>query len=231
VCPAHILCRCRWNPSSDFDILRVLLSCHPLHLRSEICSISPEGYFLVVRVAFARGDSEVDMSTVTTTVASLISTTVTVTASAASASSTAAKAAPQGGILDGILPNVYSASNPIQLFIIQVWCHPPFPSVAEDACHPKNRACMPVPGSGPLAFADGVFSRTPEWEQSLTGNCPIGRYHHHPLPSVTLPAVPDWPAPCHCRSHWRYPSRTIRPCAGAGLLQCHLPDRVPAGVE
>ncbi|KAH8666395.1 Sodium/hydrogen exchanger family-domain-containing protein [Xylariales sp. PMI_506] len=55
----------------------------------------------------------------TTTVTSLLTTTVTATASAVSASSTL-RATPQGGILDHVLPNVYNASNPVILFIIQL---------------------------------------------------------------------------------------------------------------
>ncbi|KAI0506050.1 K+/H+ antiporter 1 [Xylaria bambusicola] len=51
------------------------------------------------------------MATITTTVLS----TVTVT----SAKPTATSAPPQGGILEGVLPNVFSTSNPITLFIIQ----------------------------------------------------------------------------------------------------------------
>ncbi|KAI0968168.1 K+/H+ antiporter 1 [Xylaria arbuscula] len=51
------------------------------------------------------------MATITTTVVS------TVTAATAKATSTAVPA--QGGILEGVLPNVFSTSNPINLFIIQ----------------------------------------------------------------------------------------------------------------
>ncbi|KAI1453435.1 K+/H+ antiporter 1 [Annulohypoxylon moriforme] len=51
-------------------------------------------------------------ATVTTTLLS------TVTTSSAPAATTSGPA-PQGGILDGILPNTFSTSNPIQLFIIQ----------------------------------------------------------------------------------------------------------------
>ncbi|KAI1309275.1 K+/H+ antiporter 1 [Xylaria venustula] len=51
------------------------------------------------------------MATITTTVVS------TVTAATAKATSTSVPA--QGGILEGVLPNVFSTSNPINLFIIQ----------------------------------------------------------------------------------------------------------------
>ncbi|KAI0540264.1 K+ homeostasis protein Kha1 [Xylaria digitata] len=53
------------------------------------------------------------MATITTTVLSTITATVT------AAKATATSAPPQGGILEGILPNVWSTSNPINLFIIQ----------------------------------------------------------------------------------------------------------------
>lgn len=66
------------------------------------------------------------MATLTTTltesiatVTSTIATTVKAASSAASATSTN-RAAPQGGILEGGNPTVYSPSNPIVLFIIQV---------------------------------------------------------------------------------------------------------------
>lgn len=53
------------------------------------------------------------------TLTSSIATAVTAASSSASATSTH-RAAPQGGILEGGNPTVYSASNPIVLFIIQV---------------------------------------------------------------------------------------------------------------
>ncbi|KAI0010370.1 K+/H+ antiporter 1 [Xylariaceae sp. FL0662B] len=43
----------------------------------------------------------------------------TVTVVSSSAAATATGAAPQGGILEGVMPNAFSTSNPIQLFIIQ----------------------------------------------------------------------------------------------------------------
>ncbi|KAI0129587.1 putative K(+)/H(+) antiporter protein [Xylariales sp. AK1849] len=57
------------------------------------------------------------MATVTATVTSVITSTISAV-STASASSTN-KATPQGGILEGALPNAVSSSNPITLFIIQ----------------------------------------------------------------------------------------------------------------
>ncbi|KAJ3577535.1 hypothetical protein NPX13_g3033 [Xylaria arbuscula] len=53
--------------------------------------------------------------------ASITTTTVlsTVTATVTSAKPTATTAPPQGGILEGVLPNVFNTSNPITLFIIQ----------------------------------------------------------------------------------------------------------------
>ncbi|KAI0155168.1 K+/H+ antiporter 1 [Xylariaceae sp. FL1272] len=57
------------------------------------------------------------MATVTATVTAAVLSTVTQTVTSASA--TATGAAPQGGILEGVLPNAYSKSNPINLFIIQ----------------------------------------------------------------------------------------------------------------
>ncbi|OTB02181.1 hypothetical protein M426DRAFT_322889 [Hypoxylon sp. CI-4A] len=56
------------------------------------------------------------MATISTATATLLST-VTVTTSAPSATTTGP--APQGGILEGVLPNTFISSNPIQLFIIQ----------------------------------------------------------------------------------------------------------------
>ncbi|KAI1498776.1 K+ homeostasis protein Kha1 [Biscogniauxia marginata] len=58
------------------------------------------------------------MATITTTATETLLSTLTVTASSAAATTTGP--APQGGILEGMLPNVYLSSNPIQLFIIQV---------------------------------------------------------------------------------------------------------------
>ncbi|ETS78196.1 hypothetical protein PFICI_10258 [Pestalotiopsis fici W106-1] len=58
------------------------------------------------------------MATATVTVSSILTTTITAVSSSASATSTNA-ATPQGGILEHVLPNTYSASNPITLFIIQ----------------------------------------------------------------------------------------------------------------
>lgn len=59
----------------------------------------------------------------TATVTAVLTTTV----KAASPASTD-RATPQGGILEGIRPNEYSASDPIKLFIIQVRIggNPPF---------------------------------------------------------------------------------------------------------
>ncbi|KAI2617805.1 K+/H+ antiporter 1 [Hypoxylon sp. NC1633] len=57
------------------------------------------------------------MATLTATATTTLLSTVTVITSAAAATTTGP--APQGGILDGVLPNVFNTSNPIQLFIIQ----------------------------------------------------------------------------------------------------------------
>ncbi|KAI1208599.1 K+/H+ antiporter 1 [Annulohypoxylon truncatum] len=57
------------------------------------------------------------MATITATVTTTLLSTVTTTTSAAAATTTGP--APQGGILEGVLPNTFSTSNPIQLFIIQ----------------------------------------------------------------------------------------------------------------
>ncbi|KAI1770365.1 K+/H+ antiporter 1 [Hypoxylon cercidicola] len=57
------------------------------------------------------------MATLTTTATTTLLSTITITTSAAAA--TATGPAPQGGILDGVLPNTFLSSNPIQLFIIQ----------------------------------------------------------------------------------------------------------------
>ncbi|KAF3026329.1 K(+)/H(+) antiporter [Neopestalotiopsis sp. 37M] len=58
------------------------------------------------------------MATATVTVSSILTTTITAASSAASATSSNA-ATPQGGILEHVMPNTYSSSNPITLFIIQ----------------------------------------------------------------------------------------------------------------
>ncbi|KAF3055141.1 K(+)/H(+) antiporter 1 [Daldinia childiae] len=57
------------------------------------------------------------MASITATVTATLLSTVTTTAAAAA--TTTAGPAPQGGILEGVLPNTYIPSNPIQLFIIQ----------------------------------------------------------------------------------------------------------------
>ncbi|KAI2468191.1 K+/H+ antiporter 1 [Annulohypoxylon bovei var. microspora] len=56
------------------------------------------------------------MASFTATVTTTLLSTVTTTSAPAA---TTTGPAPQGGILDGVLPNVFSTSNPIQLFIIQ----------------------------------------------------------------------------------------------------------------
>ncbi|KAK9420056.1 putative Cation/H+ exchanger domain-containing protein [Seiridium unicorne] len=56
------------------------------------------------------------ITSIASTVTSVVTTTITATAAAASSSN---KATPQGGILEHVLPNTYSSSNPITLFIIQ----------------------------------------------------------------------------------------------------------------
>ncbi|KAL7621914.1 hypothetical protein AAE478_007414 [Parahypoxylon ruwenzoriense] len=56
------------------------------------------------------------MATITTTATATLLSTIT-TSSAPAATSTGP--APQGGVLEGIMPNAFIASNPIQLFIIQ----------------------------------------------------------------------------------------------------------------
>ncbi|KAK8045325.1 hypothetical protein PG993_005349 [Apiospora rasikravindrae] len=63
----------------------------------------------------------------TTTVTAVLTTTAKAASSAASPTSTN-RATPQGGILEGVLPNEYSASDPIKLFIVQagiiiILCH------------------------------------------------------------------------------------------------------------
>ncbi|KAI1487609.1 K+ homeostasis protein Kha1 [Biscogniauxia mediterranea] len=57
------------------------------------------------------------MATITATATETLLSTLTVTASSAAATTTGP--APQGGILEGVLPNAYLSSNPMQLFIIQ----------------------------------------------------------------------------------------------------------------
>ncbi|KAK6956510.1 hypothetical protein Daesc_001788 [Daldinia eschscholtzii] len=57
------------------------------------------------------------MASITATVTTTLLSTITTTA--AHAATTTAGPPPQGGILEGVLPNTYIASNPIQLFIIQ----------------------------------------------------------------------------------------------------------------
>lgn len=57
------------------------------------------------------------MATITATVTETLLSTVTTTGTAAAATTTGPS--PQGGILEGVLPNTFLSSNPIQLFIIQ----------------------------------------------------------------------------------------------------------------
>ncbi|KAI1325037.1 K+/H+ antiporter 1 [Xylariaceae sp. FL0255] len=59
------------------------------------------------------------MATVTATATTTVHQLATITRTVTSASASSTGAAPQGGILEGVLPNVYSSSNPINLFIIQ----------------------------------------------------------------------------------------------------------------
>lgn len=53
------------------------------------------------------------------TVTAVLTTTIKAASAAAPPTSTN-RATPQGGILEGVRPNEYSASDPIKLFIIQV---------------------------------------------------------------------------------------------------------------
>lgn len=57
------------------------------------------------------------MASLTTTATTTLLSTVTITTSAATSTTTGPS--PQGGILEGVLPNTFITSNPIQLFIIQ----------------------------------------------------------------------------------------------------------------
>ncbi|KAI0894579.1 K+/H+ antiporter 1 [Annulohypoxylon nitens] len=57
------------------------------------------------------------MASLTATVTTTLLSTVTKASTAAAATTTGP--APQGGVLDGIKPNIFSTSNPVQLFIIQ----------------------------------------------------------------------------------------------------------------
>ncbi|KAI0395521.1 K+ homeostasis protein Kha1 [Xylariaceae sp. FL0594] len=102
-------------------------------------------------------------------------TTVTVTA-VASAKPTATGAPPQGGILEGILPNVWNPSNPINLFIIQA-------AIIIILCrllhYPLSRLGQPrviAEVIGGILLGPSVLSRIPHFKQNI-------------LPTESLPVL------------------------------------------
>ncbi|KAI1109305.1 K+/H+ antiporter 1 [Nemania sp. NC0429] len=107
------------------------------------------------------------MATITTTILS----TVTV----AAAKPTVTSAPPQGGILEGILPNVVSAANPINLFIIQaaiiiILCrllHYPLSLLGQP------RVIAEVIGG--VLLGPSVFSRIPHFKENIfpTDSLPV----------------------------------------------------------
>ncbi|KAI0103020.1 K+/H+ antiporter 1 [Nemania sp. FL0031] len=107
------------------------------------------------------------MATITTTVLS------TVTATAAK--STATTAPPQGGILEGVLPNLYSTSNPINLFIIQA-------GIIIILCrllhYPLSRLGQPrviAEVIGGILLGPSVLSRIPHFKENIlpTDSLPV----------------------------------------------------------
>ncbi|KAI1175928.1 K+/H+ antiporter 1 [Nemania sp. FL0916] len=111
------------------------------------------------------------MATITTTVVS------TVTAPAAAAKTTAAASAPpQGGILEHVLPNVFSASNPLNLFIIQA-------GIIIILCrllhYPLSRLGQPrviAEVIGGILLGPSVLSRIPHFKDNI-------------LPDASLPVL------------------------------------------
>ncbi|KAI0201564.1 K+/H+ antiporter 1 [Astrocystis sublimbata] len=108
------------------------------------------------------------MATVTTTVLS--------TVTAAAANPTATAAAPQGGILEGVLPNAFSASNPINLFIIQA-------AIIIILCrllhYPLSRLGQPrviAEVIGGILLGPSVLSRIPHFKENI-------------LPTESLPVL------------------------------------------
>lgn len=99
------------------------------------------------------------MATATVTVSSILTTTLTTTAASASATSSNS-ATPQGGILEHVLPNAYSASNPITLFIIQV-------SVVYMPWAKRNAARVQIPKAPRPRHTDGLSSG-PQYRQSYS---------------------------------------------------------------
>ncbi|KAI3320228.1 K+/H+ antiporter 1 [Xylariaceae sp. AK1471] len=107
------------------------------------------------------------MATITTTVLS--------TVTAAAAKPTATSAPPQGGILEGVLPNVFSASNPINLFIIQA-------AIIIVLCrllhYPLSRLGQPrviAEVIGGILLGPSVLSRIPHFKENIlpTDSLPV----------------------------------------------------------
>ncbi|KAJ8106922.1 hypothetical protein ONZ43_g6898 [Nemania bipapillata] len=107
------------------------------------------------------------MATITTTVLS----TVTV----ASVKSTATTVPPQGGILEGVLPNIVSTSNPINLFIIQA-------GIIIILCrllhYPLSRLGQPrviAEVIGGILLGPSVLSRIPHFKENIlpTDSLPV----------------------------------------------------------
>ncbi|KAI0863999.1 K+/H+ antiporter 1 [Xylaria cubensis] len=112
------------------------------------------------------------MATVTTTVATTIVSTVT----AASAKPTTTAVPAQGGILEGVLPNVFSTSNPINLFIIQA-------GIIIILCrllhYPLSRLGQPrviAEVIGGILLGPSVLSRIPHFKENI-------------LPTESLPVL------------------------------------------
>ncbi|KAK8097993.1 uncharacterized protein PG998_013479 [Apiospora kogelbergensis] len=99
-----------------------------------------------------------------TTVPTVLTTTVKATSSTPSPTN---RATPQGGILEGVLPNEYSASDPIKLFIIQA-------SIIIILCHllhyPLSRFGQPrviAEVVGGILLGPSVLSRIPGFREAI----------------------------------------------------------------
>ncbi|KAI1429774.1 K+/H+ antiporter 1 [Xylaria sp. FL1777] len=108
------------------------------------------------------------MATITTTVLS--------TVTAASAKPTTTSVPPQGGVLEGVLPNVFSTSNPINLFIIQA-------GIIVILCrllhYPLSRLGQPrviAEVIGGILLGPSVLSRIPHFKENI-------------LPTESLPVL------------------------------------------
>ncbi|KAI1343021.1 K+/H+ antiporter 1 [Xylariaceae sp. FL0016] len=113
------------------------------------------------------------MATVTSTTMAYLLLTLAATASFAAAAETGP--APQGGILEGVLPNAYSTSSPIQLFIIQACIIIIFCRILHYPLSLLGQPRVIAEVIGGIILGPSVFMRIPNFEDNIfpTASLPV----------------------------------------------------------